>query len=681
MAKLFGLGFNALTKYIFQLGLLALLYYVAGHLGFSLADINKNVTLVWPPTGIALSALLLLGHRLWPGVLLGAFLLNFYNGLPGYVALLLAIGNTLEALTATYLTKRFVIKEYLLYQTKNVFIFVLFAALVSCSLSATIGVTSLSLTGFAQWQYFSLTWLTWWLGDMVGAIVIAPFFLVWCRKSIYRWKRQNFLEAVLLMGTLIPISYFIFGEQFPFGKYNYSLVYLLIPILLLGTLRLGDKAAVTTTLLLSAFAIWRTVQGVGPFVANNLNTSLFLLQTFVFVVTVMNLALAAMLNTQKRFEQDIIFNQAQTQTVLDCALDGVIMMDVQGCITFWNPQATVIFGWTEAEVMGKKMSETIIPLQYRQAHEKGIRQFLATGMGRVLNKRVELTGLHKDGHEFPIELSVLPMQIGNQYFFGSFLRDISEQRRLQKLKDTIISKASHELRTPLSIIKGTVEDLKEGRVGALSEEQSEVMVMLTRNIERLIRTINDLLDLSRLESGKVKMKRMALNVNRLLQEILDNFEVIVQKRNLQLVSELPPVLPILYADEDMLVQVLNNLLSNAVQYASSKILVKVELIADYAKIKHLLESHIGMDNPGYRGFITFIQFTVFNDGQGIPKEDQERIFYKFERGKNAKRDFEFKGSGLGLAICREIIEQHDGKIWVDSRTGEGAKFHFILPVG
>src|SRR5258708_34759409 len=183
--------------------LVAVIYLIAGKLGLRLAFVNPSATAVWAPTGIALAALLILDYQVWPGVFLGAFLVNITTAGSIATSVGIAVGNTLEALVGCYLVNRFAHGDKAFSRAQDIFRFAALAGLVSTSVSATLGVVSISLGGLARWSEFGAIWSTWWLGDAGGALVVAPLLVLWLRDPHLRWSKAQLAAAViLLMGPL-----------------------------------------------------------------------------------------------------------------------------------------------------------------------------------------------------------------------------------------------------------------------------------------------------------------------------------------------------------------------------------------------------------------------------------------------------------------------------------------------
>lgn len=285
--------------------ILAAIYLIAGKLGLRLAFVNPSATAVWPPTGIALAALLLLGRQVWPGVFLGAFLVNVTTAGSVATSLGIATGNTLEAIAGWYLLNRFANGCKAFERTPDIFKFAVLAGLVSTTISATLGVTSVCLGGLASWSGFGPIWLTWWLGDAVGALVVTPLLVLWWRGPRSGWSVAQFVEAVTLLASIFLIGQTVFGGFFLSSVKGYPLEFLCIPLLIWAAFRFGPREAATAVVVISAIAISGTLAGFGPFVRGSKNEALVLLQVFVGVSTVMSLALAALVAERKESEEKL----------------------------------------------------------------------------------------------------------------------------------------------------------------------------------------------------------------------------------------------------------------------------------------------------------------------------------------------------------------------------------------
>src|SRR5690349_2273751 len=240
------------SRLLRRLGLLAALaagYFVAGKLGLAVAYVHPSATAVWPPTGLTLAAFLLLGYEVWPAILLGAFLVNISTAGSIATSAAIAAGNTLEGLVGAYLINRFARGHRVCERARDVFKLAGLAALLSTAISATAGVVSLSLSGFARWTDFGSIWSTWWMGDAVSDLVVAPAVLLWAARPRVRWTRRQALEAVGLLACLAVVGFVVFGGLVPWSDKHYPLEFLGVPLLLWVAFRFEQREAATVVVL------------------------------------------------------------------------------------------------------------------------------------------------------------------------------------------------------------------------------------------------------------------------------------------------------------------------------------------------------------------------------------------------------------------------------------------------
>jgi len=290
-------------KELATLVVLAAVYFVAGKLGLKLAFVNASATPVWPCTGIALAAFLVLGYRAWPAILAGAFLVNFTNAGSLATSLGIAAGNTLEGVVGCYLVNRSAAGRHAFEHAQDIFKFAFLAGIVSTTVSATIGVTTLAAAGFAPWVMYGSIWTTWWLGDAVGAVVVTPFVLLWWENPRLHWTRKQLIELAFLFAGLFFTGWIVFSGRFHSAVKNYPLEYLCVPFLIWAAFSFGRRKAATAIALLAAIATWGTTHGFGPFSRESQNTSLLLLQTFVGIMAITTMALAAEVTEHKRADE------------------------------------------------------------------------------------------------------------------------------------------------------------------------------------------------------------------------------------------------------------------------------------------------------------------------------------------------------------------------------------------
>ncbi len=289
-----------------EIVLLTVVYVLAGKLGLRLAFVHASATAVWAPTGIALAILVLRGGHVWPAILLGAFLVNVTTAGSVATSVGIAVGNTLEAVVGAYLVNRFAHGRRAFECSQDIFRFAALAALGSTTVSATVGVTSLFLGGFLQPAHYGAVWQTWWLGDVVGDLVVAPVIFLWYMNPRPRWSRGQALEAAGVALAVALTGVLVFGGLLPPGWKNYALNFLCLPVLLWPAFRLGQRESATAALLLAAIAIAGTVRGFGPFSRESPNEALLLLQSFVGVVALTVVAVGAVVAERRRFEARLL---------------------------------------------------------------------------------------------------------------------------------------------------------------------------------------------------------------------------------------------------------------------------------------------------------------------------------------------------------------------------------------
>lgn len=298
-------GRSRLARDVLIALVLAVIYFIAGKLGLKLASVHPSATAVWPPTGISLVAFLMLGYRVWPGIFLGALLANLTTAGSLPVCLGIATGNTLEGLLGCYLLNKFAGGEDAFDNAKGVLSFVFLAAMLSTAVSATFGATSLALGGFATWSSCGPIWLTWWMGDAVGDLLVAPLLVLWSAKPQLKWNRVRLLEVVLLLAYLFVAGQVTFGGLLPAKGKNYPLEFLCVPALIWAAFRFRPRRAQLATCLLAGIAIRGTLLGFGPFVRSTQNESLLLAQAFTGVMAVMTLLLATVVEEHMRAAEQL----------------------------------------------------------------------------------------------------------------------------------------------------------------------------------------------------------------------------------------------------------------------------------------------------------------------------------------------------------------------------------------
>jgi len=432
-------------------------YFVAGKFGLSMAYLNASVSPVWPPTGIALAALLLFGTRVWPAILLGAFLVNLTTPVSVLTSVGISIGNTLEGLTGAYLVNRWARGRHAFDRAPDIFKFALLAALLSTVASATIGVSSLCLGGAARWSGFGSIWLTWWLGDAVGNLVIAPFLILWFVNRRTQWNPSQFIEAAALLVCLFFVSEIGLSGLAPATLSGFPLGLLCVPFLLWAGFRFSPREAAIAILLVAAIAIEGALHGFGPFARTTLNDSLLSVQIFVGINSVMTLAVSALVTERKRAEVRI-------RLLVESAPSAMVMAGRQGKIVLVNSQTEKLFGYSREELIGQPV-EILVPHRFRGAHPGYRAGFAAQPLARPMGAGRDLYAARKDGSEFPVEIGLNPIETEEGTLVLSTIMDITER----KYAETAMREANATLRSSLNELE------RQSREIALLNQMSHLL--------------------------------------------------------------------------------------------------------------------------------------------------------------------------------------------------------------
>jgi PAS domain S-box-containing protein len=369
---------------------------------------------------------------------------------------------------------------------------------------------------------------------------------------------------------------------------------------------------------------------------------------------------------RKRAEEDLQESEERARLIVETALDAVITMDNLGTIVGWTAQAERMFGWSRAEALGQLLSELIIPQIHRQAHQAGLKRFLSTGEGPLLNRRIEVAALHRDGHEFPVELTVSPMKVRRTWAFSAFIRDLTERRRTEEaLRETqselarvarltsmgeLTASIAHEINQPLAAI---VIDSKTclNWLSAAQPDHGKAVAAAKRMLNEAIRTSEIIAHIRSLMT-KAEPERVPVDVNGLIRDVLSLIEF--RKHQIELRTELSESLPRVRGDRVQLQQVILNLALNAVEAMLP--------VRDRAR-----KLSIGSRIDDSKAVLIRVQDT----GVGITSELTERIFAPFFTTK-------INGTGMGLSICRSIVEAHEGRLSVMPGSPHGAVFQLHL---
>jgi protein-histidine pros-kinase len=373
----------------------------------------------------------------------------------------------------------------------------------------------------------------------------------------------------------------------------------------------------------------------------------------------------------RALNEQLARSQARLLAIVDASINAIVTMNEKGHVTDWNPQAAETFGWTRDEILGKALADTIVPTQYREAHRAGLAHYLATGEGPVLGKVLELTALDRSGREFPVELAISRAStLGEEALFVAFVRDITARKRAEEAinelntelqvatrhKSEFLANMSHELRTPLNAILGFSELLLDDTTGKYdSSKRHRFLDEISKSGRHLLALINDILDLSKVEAGRMTLEIETVSISSAVDDVLNTIEPLAAKKHLVVSTDADAGQ--IEADAGKLKQMLLNLASNAVKFTPEGGLVTI-------KARRLTEA---------------VEISVADTGIGIASSDLERLFTEFQQlDSGASRRQE--GTGLGLALTQRLAALHGGSVGVVSELGKGSVFTIRLPL-
>jgi PAS domain S-box-containing protein len=651
-------------------------YVVGGAFGLSLAFVHVSATAVWPPTGIAIASLLLFGLRFWPAVFAGAFIVNVEpSGIAASIGI--GVGNTAEAAAAAALVQRYAGGVRAFTRAADLFKYVLIAAVGAPTVAATVGVASLAMAGRITSASPFFIWVTWWIGDAIAACVIAPAIVVWGVRATGTWSFERAAEAALIGLVITLTALIVFAGWLPGLDPHYALEFVCIPPCLWCAYRFGPRGAATGSLLLSGIAIWGTLGGLGPFGREVPQNALPLLQLFAGVVAVASMTVGALASQSREADQEIralntdlerrvgertaqlIQSEARLLEAQQVGHIGSWEWDIVGDRVWWSDELYRIYGVDPSRFDATYAGFlALVHPDDRAMIEREVRRALGDGDAFDFEHRVvwpdgAVRWLHGRGRVVhgrdgsPLRMVGTGLDITERKALEAErarLADVEADRRAaedaNRQKDEFLAVLSHELRTPLNAVLGWLQVL---RTRALDPEVARTIDVVERNGNALRRIIDDLLDLSAIVSGKLRLETAGVNLDAELRGAIESVRPHAEARGLALDYRPCPDPIVVEADPHRLHQVLSNLLTNAVKFtpAGGCVTLSCERDEDHAVV------------------------TIADTGIGVPKDAQPHIFDPF-RQADSSLTRGHGGLGLGLAIARHLIDLHGGTIRVDS---------------
>lgn len=664
--------------------IVAIIYFVGAELGLSLASLHENVTPVWPPTGIAIASLLVFGRRVWPGVFLGALAANLLTHLHIGSAIGIATGNTLEAVVACSLLQRSKQWRNSFDSVGEVLTFLVYATVLAPLVSATIGSLSICLGDPNRWADFWYLWLTWWMGDGFGALIVSPLLLSWSASR--KINREEGPEIASLFVLLIIIVLVVFAGWFPGPIKTYPLAYLSLPCLLWAALRFDQRIVTSALVLMAGVALWGAKHGYGPFIQSSRNASLLLLISFVGTASLMTLLVAAVMRERKKAQAET--SKLGSELELQRRRIEDIVQHVPGIVwEAWGKPGTTerrvdfissyiekMLGYSAEEWLATPGSGlSVVHPDDRERMAAETAAIYASGKGGSSRFRL----LHKDGHEVWVEAhSIVVCDVSGPIGMRGVTMDITaavkaeierselleresharqQAEEASRLKEEFLATVSHELRTPLNAVVGWSRLLRSGQLDA--DGATHAVEVIERNAAAQRQIIEDLLDVSRIITGKLRINTQPVDLLLIIHAAIDAVRPAAEAKEIRISTHIEAPDSIVRADSERLQQVLWNLLANAVKFTPAG-----------GTVDLYLEQHGSL-----------AEIRIEDSGPGVPAEFLPRIFERFSQADGSSTR-KHGGLGLGLAIVRHLVELHGGTVSAANREGGGAVLTVRLPV-
>lgn len=660
---------------------LAIVYFAAAEFGLSLASLHENVTPVWPPAGIAIASLLIFGPRLWPGILLGALAANVLTNIPFASAMGIAVGNTLLALVAYWLLFRGLRWQGSLDSVGEVMTFVVCAAVIAPFVSATIGSLSLCLGDAAQWNRFTSLWLTWWMGDGFGALIVGSFLLSWSKPG--KLNRRDIPELAALFISLLIVVLIVFAGWFPGPVKTYPLAYLCLPCLLWAALKFDQRIVTSAIMIMAAVAVWGAKHGYGSFVEPDPNVSLLLLISFVATSSLMTLIVGAVTNERRRAEaakdklgSELVIHQQRIEDIVS-HVPGVVWEawgkpDANQRVDFISSHVEKMLGYTREEWLSTpNFWLQIVHPEDRERAAAEAAAIFASGKGGASRFR----WMHKDGHEVWVEAQTMIVCDENGPIgMRGVTMDITPAVRAEieraellrrerhareqaeeasRLKEEFLATVSHELRTPLNAVVGWSRLLRAGQLDP--DGAAHAIEIIERNALMQKQIVEDLLDVSRIVTGKLRINTQPIDLLLVIHAAIDAIRPAAEAKEIELRTHFEAPGVIVKADIERLQQVFWNLLANAVKFTPAGGVVDVYL----------------------RQQDSLAEVRIEDSGPGVPPDFLPRIFERFSQADGSSTR-KHGGLGLGLAIVRHLVELHGGTVSAANRDENGGAILTVL---
>jgi PAS domain S-box-containing protein len=691
-------------------------YFGLATASLRLAYLSSNATAVWPPSGFAFAAILILGRRIIPGILLGAFAANLLEFMTNnaanattavWTSALIGAGNTGEAIMGYFLLKKLIpgiTSQQVFQKVHHIFSFV-YATVIMCLVSCLVGSLTVYFADIIRGDQFIMVMFTWWTGDVSGILLITPLLLVWSYGQVVNpmkayWK--SIMEGVFLVFCLIFITGLVFEAWFK-PPFPISRAFWITPFLIWAAVRFKQQVVITTVMITAVIAIWATVNGQGPFSSTSLNESLLTVQGFVSINSIMTLVLNAALLERKKTEASLRMARNNLERLVEERTTELTMSNFQLAVA----QRLSHIGSWEWDIQNNRItwSDELyrIYMQSKQSFDPTYENYLNSihpedrnkvnetvqrcykshlpfdfyhrivrpdGEVRVLHARGEVI---KDENGAVVKMAgtgqdVTETKLAEDLLLRTTQELAQKNKELERSNKELASfsyAASHDLQEPLRKIQLFADRILQKEHGHLSEAAKGYFARIQAAAERMKMLIHNLLSYSSVNNSVQHFEETDLN--QLIKEVLNDLhESIVQRNAVIETYSLPRIKVIPFQIKQLFTNIISNSLKFSKKDSRPHIIIKAEEV-NYDDTK---DAVAGISRVVYH-------LTISDNGIGFDPAYSEKIFEIFQRLHGQS---EYTGTGIGLAICKKIIENHQGMITAQGEAGKGASFHIYLPV-
>lgn len=670
------------------------LYVVLARIGLKLTIPPHDIAVFWPSNGIILAMLLVSDRRRWPaifgGVLPGNLMLALLGDRPPVINAVYITANLAELWIGASLIRRYCGEVLTFRSMREVLALLAGSMVLGCGVSATMA-SAITIHYFKDITFLSV-WRSWWVADAMGVLLITPLLVTLSPHARALGAPSSVgsrLEALVLFVLLTVVSELVFGLAGDRGQEQIPMMYAVFPFVLWAAVRFGPRGASLASFFVSMVAIINASLERGPrfFGPGGAANTAYWIQVYLAVMVLSCLVMAAVWSERSDAADLLRKEQNYTANILSTAPAMISGLRLNGDVVSMNPAVTTMAGYSPESIVGKNFWEVFFPGELAKEGEKAraaLEKDPAAGFETTLRAQdgslrtiAFRAAQMREGDGRGADLILIGTDVTARRWAEEELRrtlDALEKRVEQrtaelkeakiaaeaanKAKSDFLANMSHELRTPLNGIIGFAELMYDGKVGPMSDVHKEYTGDILSSGQHLLQLINDILDLAKIEAGRMDLRPEPVDPRAIVAEVCDTLREIAARRQISIEMDVDPALRRVVVDVAKLKQILYNYLSNGLKFTreGGRVYVRVRAEGD-----------------------EMFRVEVEDEGMGIRPEDLEHLFVAFQQ-LDASASKRHQGTGLGLALTKRIVEVHGGRVGVTSTVGRGSTFFAVMPV-